>query len=1514
MRTDQGGRPVCMLVFALSADVAALRRAVAAVAGPATSMNYADEPHSEDGGAAEQTSVAAGATRGVLSDDAWVFASVSGSCSLLATPDSPSHLPPAGYQAAAREMRQWQCLLSLVRLPHLHAGISCNSGPAARERQANGATSRARTSVAATETVDESVSCEQHVDTVSSAEGTEHSYLLWAHVPHTALGAEFAEFDASRSRGCAARGGIAADVSPPAGHHLLCIDVGGIYLASSRTHPAAGRTQSVPPQPADAPAMKTAKRSERASRRRNAARVRHVRAQTEQRSSLDARQNNAKAISEEREAEALQSLWRLLQQRFATATRSCPFRTDAAATALPLMLTEVWVIPLLTAERDSEEPLRSAALGIAAFPLLVQDKHHRNSADCATVDGDGVQVFRLARHPPAHVLRLAVDDGAHSTDPPSSTMCQAAALRSRKRLRDSAAGRQDEAEGSQWLAAHATPLSPDAVFLHSCYDGGGADSAAPEMSALRLRILERDFLLRSCYFSEWCCIADFDITSDFASPRLGNWTRSATAYHAFYSVLRRCVLAEDALVQHSIEREAGKWVASCGSLSGADVTSISGAAALPRSPTEALFKESALEGSSADDSGARGSEQVWPIEELWDLWVRLGWTPPLTWPRVRVCLRLTEGLDLGNVGQRSVWELSPRALLALLSRVATAVNAAYIEAKQLQPTHGPRGDGVTAEVESDDDAAGADLDRVSDMGCAHSCQESIPSSSAARCESLVQMQRLLEFQTALSVAPEPVTGPALADLSDLAVAAPCVPTINSCTSSASGDAAGGSLVLSVAARDLAADIAATTVLSTSHPVASPAGSVADVVALTVTWLRGVLESPALLILPLGVSGHVNERERADDSSGGAGAYSSCRIAADKEAALLTALLARRSPFQPEKLLRGELDVSSASHSPQIPPPFSLPAAEMYCETADVAELRWCSPQATTATATTTAYRETLSSAAFQNPTLWLGSSVSSTASCCALACVEVARLARTETADETVNVYRTSHQQLNATNPLAAFLYTRFAAYLQEQGVVTVASPSGEGSSEGEAQDLGREYEHIPRDACPARRSAVTMPSSFHHLMVRDGGYTQGGAAAVSLPEDGGCLKDKSGPSGDGDAVESLLAEAVVRVVQQNKSVVRRILALIQSYSGVIAAATAEGNGGARCVSSADEAATIKSSDTQPNDAVVQDLWRCLAPEVNTAISVDDAASQVTSCAKAMARRLVQAFWENVAATVRLHLRNRLGAFSGSEEGATSDSDEEESAGGSASPPARQAGAAYSPAEAATPTSAVRQHSFAAKESGAEPKTAKSSASLPSSSEQGRASPGFPLLPSASLSHQLPSPNPVGQSPGALSQAVRALDGAQAMALYMQHILGCSNAAGHRHGQARLGGCTLLSCATEAPGRAPPTTADTAAPPTHPQQPNHWLHHALFLLSYGLACPADELLMSSATASTPAYASATRCHSVGSYQEADELALPPPPALAAFRALRCGKLSLDGCIGEALEVYVQRWTLSIQAQ
>ncbi|CAJ1036424.1 hypothetical protein Q4I30_007444 [Leishmania utingensis] len=1500
-----------MLVFAAAADVTALRRAVAALAGPATSMNYSDELPREESGDAERTSVTVGAARGAFKHDTWIFASASDSCSLLSEmPDSLRHLSPAQYQMASVELRQWKHLLSHRHVPQQHTRASCTIGHATRDNQVNDTTVRARTSTAATGNVDNLLFCQQRVDTVSSAECTGHLSLLWARVPHTTSDAEFADFGATRSPACAAPDGV-ADSSLPSRHHLLCVDVGGMYLPISWEHPVAERTQNAPPQPAESAATKAAC----ASRRPNAVRIVHGHAQPKQTSFSDAHCSSTRGMTDEREAEVSQSLWRVLQERFTAATRSCPFRPEACATASPLTLTEVWVVPLLTADNDNDEPLNSATLAISAFPKLVDEKYQHNSADFVSVNGDGVRSFRLARHPPTHVLRIAGDDDARLTNPLSFATCQASVLGSRKRHRDKTTGGGDGADERQWLTTHVTHPLQDAVFLRACScDCGSTDTAPPELPAVRLRILERGFLLRSCYFSEWCCTADFDITGSFLSPYLGKRTRSTTSHHAFYSALRRCVLAEDALVQHMVEKEAAKLVASCESPSGADVSSTSGVAAPQQSTTEeGLFKDSTLEGGSAGDTGAHGSERVWPVEELWNLWVRLEWIPPLTWQRVRVRLQFSEGLGPGKVRRCCIRELSPRALLGFLSRVATAVNVAYIEAKQLRQIDDSRANCVTADAEGDDDAVGADLGGVIDVSLADSRQRNIPFSLAARRESLVQVRRLLEFRAALPVAAELVTRQLSVGPSDVGIAAPCIPTVDPHPITAFRDVAVGSPALSAAARDLAADIAATTVLSASHPAASPAGSAADVATFAMAWLRGVLESPALLLPPLGVSGEMDERDSAEGSSCGARIHFSSRSAVDKETATLTALLARRSPFQPEKSLQDGLEVSMTSYPLPILPPSSLSAAEMYCEAADVAELRWSSPEPTA----TTDYHAAFSAAASKTPAPGAPSSAFGTESCCAVACEEVARLARTKTATEIANVFRTSHQQLSATNPLAAFLYTRCVRYLQEQGVLTVMSPSGEGCGERDLSDPGRDDESVSRDSCAAPQSAAAASCSlFHSLMPQQGGCGQGGAAGVSLPENGDCLEDESGPSGEGDAVNTLLAETVVRVVQQNKSVVRRILALIQSYSCVLTEATAEVNSGAPLVSNTHRAAAAESTDRQPKDAVAQDLWHCLVPERNAAMRVNGAVGQPSSCAKATAQRLLQAFWTNVAATARLHLCNQLDASSSSEVDSTSDSEEEEEelAGGSPSLPTRRGGAVCLPAEAAASTYSELQHGFIAKQSGANSKVTKSSISLPSSREQAHTSPAFPLLSPTLLSRQLPSPIPATHPSGVSIQAVRGLDGAKAMALYVQHILRCFNSTGHQQSQTQLGSCPLPSCATEAPWRAPPTMGDTAASHDNPWQPNYWLHHALFLLSYGLACPPDQSAVSTGAATTPADACSKGCHFVCSCSGDDQFALPPPPALAAFRTLRCGKLTLDAWIGAALEVYLQRWELSIQAQ
>ncbi|KAG5466264.1 hypothetical protein LSCM4_01409 [Leishmania orientalis] len=1518
MCSDQGGRPACMLIFAVAEDAAALREAIAAEAGPATSVNCAAaQPRREDRGDPEQAAAASGVAQGLFNNDAWMFSSVAASDGpLSAMPDSPRLLSSARYQAAAGEVQEWQHLLGRLQASHWRAGASCTGGHAAPDGKPAESTARVRPSAADTGTVDDLLFGKRHVANASSAEGNERLSLLWACVPHPNGHLELAEFEVACPTVFAAGGGVTVGASHASEHRLLCIDVSGMYMASSRRSPAARRTHGAEPQPVERAATKTVKKTERASGRPGAARTLCSSIQTEQLASFEAHHCTDNAMAGERGERVSQSLRCVLDQRFAAATRTCPFSTKASATTCPLALTEVWVVPLLTEEGGCDKPLHSATLGVSAFPLLLHNTHRRASADFVALHRVGMQCFRLARYPPSHLLRFGGGEGADAAEQASPTMPQVAALRPRKRPRDTTAGRQDEAGESRWLGASNISPMEDGIFLHSCcFNCSGADPASPELPVVRLRVLEPAFLLLSCYFSEWCCAADFEITSGFVSPHLGKRSRSAGSYSAFFSVLRRCVLAEDALVLHSVVEEAAKWAASCGSLHGADATSTSEAATPQHSFSEALFQDSGLEWSTTDGTGNHGSERVWPLEELWGLWVRLGWTPPSTWLRVRVGLRLTEDSGLSNVPLRCIWELSPRALLAFLSRAGTAVNSAYIRAKQLPPIRDPRADRETSKVENSDHSAGADLCGAIGVGLAHTYLESVPLSSAARHESSVQMQRLLEFQAALSDATESGTRPASAGSSNATAVAPCIPTIDTCAVTARNGAAVCAPELSAAARDLAADIAATAVLSPPQAVPSPAGGVAEVVTFALTWLCGVLESPALLIPALGVSGRENERGRAEDSPPNTGSHPSGRSAVDKEAAALTALLEHRSLFHPENLPRGPPEAYLAWYPLQIPPPPSLSAAEMYCEVADVAELRWSSPRVVAATA----HHGALSPAPSKAPKPGAPASACSTSSCCALACAEVARLACTKTADESANVYRNACHQLSTANPLAAFLYTRCVRYLQDQGVLTLASSSEDANSEEAPADPERVDEWTAIDVSAAGQSEAQVPSSsWRPSMVRHGSPIQGGAAALSLPEAGCCLEDEGGLPFEHGAVSTRLAEAVVRVVQESKPVVRRMLALIQSYSGAISAATAEGNGGARFGSSTQKAAATESSNHPSGDTVAQDVWCCLAPDLNPSMRVHERAGTsplcASACATETAQRLVQAFWANVAATTRLRLFDGPAALPGREEDSSSDLKEDEPAAGSASPPASCGRAAYSPAKAAAPTCAGERHRFACKRSEAEPKVTTSSPLSLLSEEPSQASAGFRWLPSTSLSHQPPSPTPFTLSCRAMRQAVRSLDGAQAMALYMQHILRGSRAASHQRKETRCGGCPSFSGATVAPWIAPSTTADAAPPPTSPLQPSHWLQHALFLLSYGLACPLDQPVGRNDVAPTRTVDASQGGDPVCPCPEEYKLDLLPPPALAAFRALRCGKLALDAWIGVALEVYVQRWRLSAQTQ
>ncbi|KAG5492647.1 hypothetical protein JKF63_01226 [Porcisia hertigi] len=1517
IHADQRGRPVCMVIFAVAADVAALSRALAKATASTEPIRCDGAPYRGEGGGAQQRVHVADVAAGhASSDDVWSFSSTSATCSSLpGFAGLPGHISLARHEAALGEVRQWQRLLSNRHVPFLRSGVpSCASGRSTRDSQVDYATACGHERTTATDTQTDLLSSKRNVPLVCSTEGTQHSYLFWACAPQTILGSQAVEFNVVRSPYPTARGGVDTDASPPSRHALLCIDVGGMYLATSRTCPMSPGTQGALPKPPGAVATKALKKTKGASSRPKAAGLLYDGVSMEQGSSIDAPKSDASSMADGRNAQVSRNLCCLLQQRFAAATRTCPFKVDIDAAACPLVLAEVWVVPLLTEEEDNSGSLSTAHLGLSAFPARVHDQSEQKSADYTTGAEDSAQAFRVTRHPPAHVLRLAKSDHANLVYPQYFTTCQAEGRGPRKRPRDKEMGGEDASEESQWLAPHAAHALREAVFFCSCCGCCSAvDRALLTSSATRLQVLEGDFLLRSCWFSAWCCVTDFDITQSFLHRHLGKWTNCFGQCHVFYGILRRCVLAEEAVVRHFLETETKAWVTAYESITSTEGRGSSEAAEFQRSSTEALFTDSACEDSSTEETGARGCERVWPLEELWGLWVRLGWTPPLTWPRVRVSWHFTEGADRSNVRRRCVWELSPSALGAFLSRVLKAVDVAYVQAKSPRLFQDPHGDGGTAEAKGDDNTACPSQVGGTGMSLGLSHQGGTPFFADAQRESLIQVQRLLEFRAAFSATTELVTQPAPAEMLDFTAASTRAPAMNLFTATAFEDVGGASPHLSTAARDLAADIAATTGFRARHSVTFPASGASDVASFSLTWLGGVLESPALLIPPLSATGIGTDREGAEDLCD-ASLRPSGRSAVDREAASLTAFLASKAASRLEKLSQS----TSEAYSPPYPPqatPLSLPSdAEMYCEVADVAELRWSSSQV----ANTESDPKALFSTTSQTPALVAPSVASSSASCCASACVKLARLARAKTADEAVNVYRTSHRQLSTENPLSALLFTRCVEYLQRHGVLAtpLSSSSEEGGGESKMEEESKKAdERILRDVCAAQRSVVAMSSSSPPSpLPPPEGHLQGGAAALHSPRDGCSSENKGEPSGECDAISTILAGTVVRIVQQNKSVVRRMLALIQSYSGVIAEATAEGNVGARFASNQLGAASAESLDPDSRDAAAHGMWRCLEPEKEASVHSDEDAGHLpscaSSCAKATAQRLVQAFWENVASAAREHLYNERGYFSSDEEGSNRNSEEDEPAEGAALTSGQCDDAACLRADAVGPIFSERSHQTVAMGNGAAPMATKSCTLSPSSRPRVHAFPHFPLLPCASMPRHLASSASVAHPSGLLRRAVRTLDGAQAMALYMQHVLRCSAAAGQRRARSRLDGCPFLSCAAVEPRAAVPSKTDTAASPASPPQHNHWIHHGLFLLSYGLACPTDQSAASSGAESIPAAAFSQDAQPVCAFPEGDKFALPPPPALAAFRALRSGKLLLDVWIGAALEAYVRRWKLS----
>ncbi|KAK7197179.1 hypothetical protein NESM_000663200 [Novymonas esmeraldas] len=1333
---EDGGLHVCMLIFATASDAAVLRRATAAEVWSCAATRDAGEAHESkaEAGVGHTENVADTLQRTSCDEEsAWTFAALPLSPPPPSTgPESLASLSVARCTAAAGELHQWRQLLGRWLTHHTvdSGALDHSAGPTHADAAC---TSRAVSAAGSPTAVPRTTPTTVGTETPA----TEHPSLLWwTRVPQ------------GLDRGGAAEGGDGSpgSAAEAAGDRLLCIDLSGLYVAGEPKSSVQRHTRGAR---AAATAVGTATEPVAPPPRQR--RLQH-----------------------------------LLQERLAAAAPACPFSSARCTTASPLVLTEVWVVPLchqsccIDAGRDAHSAVWP--LSLADFPVLPV------SAPC----GGGLRGYRVARHPPAHVLSSAIcateDDVTGFPTPPmqSSSACPTV---SRKRRRDGVTA-----------CVPTAPLGATAVFLQSCGDGAAVEAAAARgRVSVRLRVVEGAALLHRVYFSAWCCIDDFDVTDVFlrSSPRAacsdGAVSNTASGCHIFFfAAVRRSALAEAAAVERVVEAEAVAAAAAAAVRCVRDSASIlTPAAAVAEGPvvghrgsTDALFEESALAG------GGAGPQQgcplpVWSAVELWGLWVRLGWTPPLTLsamlvrlPRAHVSGHADTGVD------DRVVRMTPSAVVEMLSRVAAELDRSYVCARRPRPTLGVVVDSA-ADGEGDGDGDVSDVDGAGPERPVEG--EGIESAAETRREALALVRRLLEFRAALPftaglATPTPRGGRAR-PLIDQEATAP----------------------LGVAARDLAADIAATR------------GPGADVASFALPWLHGVLESPELLL-------HTTH----DDGT-----------AADAAAAALTDLLTREPPSMQEVLSRRAL-TSTAMSPPLWSGPLLLlpPEMDVYCEVADVAELRW-------------AAAAWPASAAERPDHTPLDSLLPST-SCCTLACLEVRRLARATSRAEAAEEARTTRARLSSVDPLAALLY--------EACVDVVCRQVGDGGAAMGEVDGSRSGDAAPLSA------AVNGV---------------GGATSTAAQ----CRDGRLGPAEDptpSSVAAEVVSATVAQVVQQNRPVVRRMLLLLQSYTAEASASV--------------EVGCCRRSQ---NDTLAHDVWRSLAPAASSTASAGAASAaaplSVSTCSRAAAQRLVRAFWTSVATTAQRHLRRQLpDTMRDDGESCTSDSeanreeeDQEEEEEETAAALGSVRGADADDTGSDDDAAAATRPSLSSHESCRSPALRCAFAPLPLASE--------PLL--------LHDPTTITDRPAgasaALRDAVAALDGAQAMSLYMQRVLRCTDTAA---GRGRIERLSRASCP---PSRLAVLASGRGATPARPL--THWLHHTLFLLSYGLAsCPA-------AAAPRDAAPSAGAREQQGLSASLPRLEAPPSPELAAFRALRCGKLLLDVWVGTALEVYLSRWRASAAA-
>ncbi|KPI90285.1 hypothetical protein ABL78_0667 [Leptomonas seymouri] len=1296
---------------------------------------------------------------------------------------------------------------------------------------------------------------------------------------------------------------------------FLCVDVGGLYALAQDPRKGFTHTQLTPtvqPTQRDGSLSQT------------------------QRRPID-------EFNEQREAaSSTASLMALLHQRLTSAGASFPFRQNAQGV---LALPDVWVVPLSVSELSALTQKGGLPLDdFANFVVLDSESCHSSERASArpTSLRDAMQMcVRIAQQAPD--LQFCIP------------LCQAQSWAARRKRR------REEGEAVAWRDGRCTLQDPEDTTLHLC---------APETTPTRLRIMASTFLSQSCYFSRWCCAEDFDVTEFFKRGCRYNSEESSGSkhsagcvactstqrevFHVFYAALQRSIEAAEALISESW---AEVWDAGDASTAeGAHPAAVQlTTAALPRTsvsgsspkglrswlhmadlahegiPTDDLFNDTdkALPRSiSAMRSKGKVSTglPVWPVKALWDLWTRLGWTPPRL-PSTFLVQLCEANASTSAVGDERTLprSLTPAEWMAFVARCTELLDEKYVQ-QVLADADEESAPNVSQNSQFDAETNdGAEAAHSEDFSCTsvgglqlgHSIQ-----SSHVKWERLDTLRRIFSMRTAL------LSGGNQQGMFSLE----CKRLIDSDGGAMAGSASrcfGGREVAaapnhenagflpsyaSPAAQALAADIAATipaapktSSTECEHPQMPE--------AFSNTWALGVLESPALFFPSDQSDLHSSVLEGVARIGSPLPSFDS--LAAPCSAAMDEFLC--KGPSCPSAPMRPPLQGRPDGATPID----VLSSEEAFCEVADIAELRWRTHLGALTNPPTCEN-------AFCSTTRPKGDGDVRCACCCARACRQAAVEAPSLWCEESSSPGSQTRTPAAAgmhesADPTAEWLYSMFTDFLKRNGVLHTPSLLDTAGADPEVQLSASEkeanaWERMDSKACDASTAPPT-----------------------------------------GEALSAILTNTIVRIVQQNKAVVRRVMQLVQSYESTASVAgarsqcacTAEGDASSKS-DAEDTGAAAEPTDEVDKETLTRNVWRCFSGAEGGCTTHEE--NDYASAARQLAARQLQAFWANVASLTRQSvLREYIALPRSPLSGAPLDTSLLIGATGAVSgeqEAGENAGAAFACGTIELYQEEERHQSdnFGAakgatldtegdKRRGGDWCGNAAKSALETCGARFVPCHDGPLTHSSPVCATLPS---LHRSPGTNANAfseeqrlhdssaafvreVEQLNGLRAMQLYMQRVLCCTTDSGKALSLPHSAEPDVVPEGSRASVGARFASTEEGKRSTDPLtfakllQPHVWLQHALFILSYGLAGSCMELRSCPTQAASSAQNSGLHCGRDESAAQsscvqdtsADAAAAGAyptvPPRLATFRVLRNGKLALDAWILAALEEYASRW-------